>query len=78
MEFSCPAVSGRIPSAGMGRVSWQDLPAAVRCWTAEVLGSPVAGAVSQPGGVVTFTVRVSLSAACKPSAISVCMSASFF
>ena len=34
----------------MGRVSWQDLPAAVRCWTAEVLGSPVAGAVSQPGG----------------------------
>jgi aminoglycoside phosphotransferase (APT) family kinase protein len=34
----------------MGRVPWPELPEAVRCWAQEVLGSAVAGAVSQPGG----------------------------
>lgn len=34
----------------MGRVPWQDLPEAVRCWAADVLGSAVVDAVSQAGG----------------------------
>jgi aminoglycoside phosphotransferase (APT) family kinase protein len=34
----------------MGRVPWQDLPEAVRRWAAEVLGSAVVDAASQPGG----------------------------
>jgi hypothetical protein len=34
----------------MGRVPWQELPAAVRSWAQEALGSAVTRAVSQPGG----------------------------
>ncbi|HEY2551028.1 MAG TPA: aminoglycoside phosphotransferase family protein [Streptosporangiaceae bacterium] len=34
----------------MERVSWQDLPEAVRTWAQDVLGAPVTGAVSQSEG----------------------------
>jgi hypothetical protein len=34
----------------MPRVPWEDLPASVRGWAEGSLGSPVAGAASQPGG----------------------------
>jgi len=34
----------------MGRVPWQELPEPVRRWASQVLGAPVTGAVSQPGG----------------------------
>jgi Ser/Thr protein kinase RdoA (MazF antagonist) len=34
----------------MGRVPWQELPAAVRSWAQNVLGAAVVGSASQPGG----------------------------
>lgn len=34
----------------MGRVPWDELPAAVRSWAQDALGSAVVSAVSQPGG----------------------------
>ena len=34
----------------MGRVSWQDLPGAIRSWARDVLGAPVTAAVSQAEG----------------------------
>lgn len=34
----------------MGRVPWEELPAAVQSWAQQVLGSAVVSAASQPGG----------------------------
>lgn len=42
-------VMAEVPKANT-RVSWEQVPTAVRAWVAELLGEPIAGAVSQAGG----------------------------
>jgi hypothetical protein len=41
---------GAVKGSGGGRVRWEDLPAPVQTFVADVLGSPVVSAVSQSGG----------------------------